>query len=78
MQGHLTILSQVSLVFFINICYIARLSWTKATIKYLTLSKIINRLEKIMKIILNLQVVKEVMQIQPLVWRRYLQYNNGK
>lgn len=78
MQGHLTILSQVSLVFLINMYYIARLSWTKATIKYLTLSKIINRLEKIMKIILNLQVVKEVMQIQPLVWRRYLQYNNGK
>ena len=78
MQGHLTILSQVSLVFLINMYYIARLSWTEATIKYLTLSKIINRLEKIMKIRLNLQVVKEVMQIQPLVWRRYLQYNNGK
>ena len=57
MQGHLTILSQVSLVFLINMYYIARLSWTEATIKYLTLSKIINRLEKIMKIILNLQVV---------------------
>ena len=38
----------------------------------------VHRLEKIMNIILSLQVVKEVIAKQLLVWRRYLQYNNGK